>query len=410
MSEIYDVVIVGAGPAGSATAHYLAREGLNVLLLDKFNFPRDKTCGDALTPRALHILDDMGILNDVQQVGHRLDKVEFIAPKGHAAVAPVPKKEHRGDYLLFVPRLLLDNIILERALTSGASFQAPVRVMGIVQEDNAMLVKGVQRDKEITFRTRMVILAIGANTNLLLRMGFFKKTPQMVLCARTYYDGITSTINAAQCRLDGVPLPGYGWVFPISNTSVNVGVGLFHASFAARWMPKTAHAAFDTFIQSQPLQQLLAGATRTGPIKGYPLRVDFARSPTFGERIMLVGEAAGLVNPVTGEGIDYALESGKMAAEHLCHMFAIGDFSVKQLTTYDKLLRQRYQRLFVLCDRLRVLYLNPLFLNQVVRAVARNDDLMTLLMNIAIDNQDAYQGLAPRTIAMVIFAGIPRRE
>ncbi len=185
MSEIYDAVIVGAGPGGSATAHYLSREGFNVLLLDKFNFPRDKTCGDALTPRALDILDDMGILHSVGQVGHRLDKVEFIAPKGHAAVAPMLKKEHSCDYLLFAPRLHLDNIILERALASGANFQSPIRVKGIVHEDSVMIVKGELRDKEIIFRARMVILAVGANTKLLLQMGLFKKIPQMILCART---------------------------------------------------------------------------------------------------------------------------------------------------------------------------------------------------------------------------------
>lgn len=406
MTEIYDVVIVGAGPGGSATAYYLAKEGFDVLLLDKFDFPRDKTCGDALTPRALHILDDMGILDAVNQVGHRLDKVEFTAPKGHIVVAPIPKQESKYDYLLFAPRLLLDSIILERALSSGAGFQSPVRVTGVVLEGSNMIVKGEQRAKELSFRARMVIIATGANTKLLLRMGLFKKMPQMVLCARTYYEGITNMIDAAHCRFDGVPLPGYGWVFPISDSSVNVGVGLFRAGLAELWMPKTAHAAFDAFIHSPPLQQLLAGASQSGPIKGYPVRVDFARSPTFGERTMLVGEAAGLVNPVTGEGIDYALESGKMAAEQLSHMFAIGDFSAKELTSYDKLLRQHYQRLFVLCDRLRVLYLNPLFLNLAVSACVHNNDLMMLFMNIAIANQDVYEGLAPSTIAKVLFGGI----
>lgn len=406
MTEIYDAVIVGAGPGGSATAYYLAKEGFNVLLLDKFDFPRDKTCGDALTPRALHILDDMGILDAVNQVGHCLDKVEFTAPKGQIVVAPIPKQENKYDYLLFAPRLLLDSIILERALSSGAGFRSPVRVTGVVREGSNMIVKGEQRAKELSFRARMVIIAIGANTKLLLRMGLVKKMPQMVLCARTYYEGITNMIDAAHCRFDGVPLPGYGWVFPISDSSVNVGVGLFRAGLAARWMPKTAHAAFDAFIHSPPLQQLLAGARQSGPIKGYPVRVDFARSPTFGERTMLVGEAAGLVNPVTGEGIDYALESGKTAAEHLSHMFALGDFSVKELTSYDKMLRQHYQRLFVLCDRLRVLYLNPLFLNRAMSACAHNNDLMTLFMNIAIANQGAYEGLAPSTIAKVLFGGI----
>jgi geranylgeranyl reductase family protein len=409
MNEIYDVVIVGAGPSGSTTAHYLAREGFNVLLLDKFNFPRDKTCGDGLTPRALHILDDMGILDTVNQVGYRSNKLELISPKGHTASALFPKNENLCDYLLVVPRLILDNIILERALTSGANFQAPVRVTGIEQEGNTMLIKGEQRAKAITFRARMVIHATGANTKLLLNTGLLKKMPQMVLTARTYFEGITNIVDAAQCRLDNVPLPGYGWIFPVSDTSANIGIGLFRTGLASRWMPKTARSAFDTFIQSPPLQKLLAGARQAGPIKGFPIRVDFARSPTFGERTMIVGEAAGLVNPVTGEGIDYGMESGKMAAEHLSHMFAADDFSVKQLAAFDKILRQRYQHLFVLSDRLRLLYLNPLFINQVMRAISRSDELMNLFMNIAVENQNAYRGFSPRTIAKVLFAGMPGR-
>ncbi len=409
MSEIYDVVIVGAGPSGSTTAYYLAKEGFNVLLLDKFNFPRDKTCGDCLTPRALHILDDMGLLETIHQVGYRSYKLELISTKGDTASALLPKKENMCDYLLVVPRLILDNIILEHALTSGASFQSPVRVMGVEQENNTMLVKGEQGAKAITFRARMVIHATGANTKLLLTTGLLKKMPQMILAVRTYYNGISGILDASQCRLDNVPLPGYAWIFPVSATSANVGIGLFRVGLASRWMPKTAHSAFETFIKSPPLRRLLDGSRQTGPIKGFPIRVDFARSPTYGERTMIIGEAAGLVNPITGEGIDYGMESGKMAAEHLTHMFAMGDFSLKQLAAFDIKLRQRYQRLFVLCDRLRLLYLNPFFVNLVVRAVARNEELMNLFMDIAVENQNLSRGLAPRTIAKVIIESMPGR-
>jgi len=409
MSAIYDVVIVGAGPSGSTTAYYLAKQGFNVLLLDKFNFPRDKTCGDGLTPRALHILDDMGLLDTLFQVGYRSYKLELISTKGVAASALLPKKENMCDYLLVVPRLILDNIILERALTSGAHFQAPIRVTGIEQENNSILVKGEQGAKTITFRARMVVYATGANTKLLLTTGLLKKIPQMVLAVRTYYDGLTSTLDAVQCRFDNIPLPGYGWIFPVSATSINVGVGFFRIGMASRWLPKTAHGAFEAFIQSPPLQSLLDGSRQTGPIKGFPIRVDFARSPTYGERTMIIGEAAGLVNPITGEGIDYGMESGKLAAEHLTHMFAIGDFSLKQLAVFDKQLRQRYQRLFVLCDRLRLLYLNPFFVNMVVRAVARDEELMNIFINIAVENQNLSRGLAPGTIAKVVFEGLPGR-
>src|SRR5215471_10997983 len=120
MNEIYDVVIVGAGPSGATTAYYLAKEGLNVLLLDKFNFPRDKTCGDGLTPRALQILADMGLLDTLLKVGYPSHQLELISTKGEIASAPFPKKDTLCDYLLIVPRLILDNIILERALSSGA--------------------------------------------------------------------------------------------------------------------------------------------------------------------------------------------------------------------------------------------------------------------------------------------------
>src|SRR5215469_13244766 len=135
MHEIFDVVIIGAGPSGSTAAYYLAKEGLHVLLLDKFNFPRDKTCGDGLTPRALQILEDMGLLDTLLKVGYRSHKLELISTKGDIASAPLPKNENLCDYLLVVPRLILDNIILERALTSGASFQAPVHVKEIEHEN-----------------------------------------------------------------------------------------------------------------------------------------------------------------------------------------------------------------------------------------------------------------------------------
>jgi flavin-dependent dehydrogenase len=351
----------------------------------------------------------MGLLDTLLKVGYPSHKLELISTKGDIASALLPKKEIVCDYLLVVPRLILDNIILERALASGASFQTPVRVTDIEQGHNTMLVKGVQGTQTTTFRARMVVHATGANTKLLLTTGLLKKMPRMILAVRTYYDGITGTFDTAQCRFDNVPLPGYAWIFPVSSTSINVGIGLFRIGLASRWMPKTAHSAFDTFIQSPPLQRLLDGGKQTSPIKGFPIRVDFARSPTFGERTMIIGEAAGLVNPITGEGIDYGMESGKLAADHLTHMFATGDFSLKQLAAFDKQLRLRYQRLFVLCDRLRLLYLNPFFVNLVVRAVARNDELMNLFMNIAVENQNISRGFAPSTIMKVIIEGMHGR-
>ena len=115
------------------------------------------------------------------------------------------------------------------------------------------------------------------------------------------------------------------------------------------------------------------------------------------------------MNPITGVGIDYGMESGKMAAKHLTHMFDIADFSHKQLAAFDKQLRQRYQRLLEICDRLRLLYLNSFFINLMVRAIARNEDLMHLFMDIAVENQNISCGLTPSPIAKMIFEGMLSR-
>ena len=138
-------------------------------------------------------------------------------------------------------------------------------------------------------------------------------------------------------------------------------------------------------------------------MRGYPIRVDFATAPTFGERVVLVGEAAGLVNPVTGEGIDYALESGKLAADHLRAMCAADDFSISRLRAYDAQLRAAYQRLFTLCDRLRLLYLNAPVVNRAIAAGMRRRELRDLYMNIVMENDDVMAALSPRTLATVAF-------
>jgi geranylgeranyl reductase family protein len=403
MKDMYDVAVVGAGPGGSAAAYYLAKGGLDVLLLDKFSFPRDKTCGDALTPRALRVLNEMGILDELLRVGYRLDRIELIAPKGHSVAAPVPKKDGRTDYVLIVPRLILDHIILQRSVSSGVHFESPVRVNGIERDVTGVIIKGEYLGRAVSYNARMVIVATGANIKLLLQMGLLKKPPLMMLCARAYFEGMRDVSEEVQCHFDGVPLPGYGWVFPLSDSSANIGAGFFRSGLTARWMPATAREAFDTFIQTPLLQNVLRGAQRAGPIKGYPLRVDFASAPTFSDRVMLVGEAAGLVNPVTGEGIDYALESAKIAAGHLLSMFAAGDLSDEHLKAYDQSLRQHYQGLFVLCNRLRFVYLNPLILNRVVTSAAHDQDLMRIFMNIVLENHNVYEGLTPRTMLKVVF-------
>src|SRR5262249_8751231 len=162
---------------------------------------------------------------------------------------------------------------------------------------------------------RLCIIATGASTALLANLGLIAKRPQVMLAARAYYEGPLPCADRIQIRFDGVPLPGYGWVFPLSAASADVGVGYFARGFTIRRRPPNAGVAFQSFVRGRGVTALLNGAHQSGPERGYPLRVDFPELPTSAGRVLLVGEAAGLVNPLTGEGIDYALESAQIAAE-----------------------------------------------------------------------------------------------
>ncbi len=379
----YDVIVIGAGPGGSATAHTLARQGARVLLLDKFEFPRDKTCGDGMTPRAAAILRDMGALDDLLAVGCRLPQLEIFAPAGHSVAATLPAVADWPAYTLVVPRLTLDDTLRQQAVASGAVFQGQVHVTGLEATADGVTVLAERRGQTARFQGRLAVIATGASSKLLLATGILRRLPPMMLAARAYFEGLAAPPHL-HLRFDGVPLPGYGWVFPTSAATVNVGAGFFRTRWTRFWMPDTPRAAFDHFVQTPALQAILVGARQVGPVKGYPLRVDFATAPTYGPRCLLVGEAAGLVNPLTGEGIDYALESGQVAGAHALAMLTAGDFSPARFAAYDAALRARFQRLFVFCNRVRAVCLNPPLLNLLVWAANRRPDLKMRLIHVVL--------------------------
>ncbi len=389
MSETSDVVVVGAGPGGSAAAYYLARCGLDVLLLDKSEFPRDKVCGDGLTPRAVGVLDDMGVLDSLLAVGHRIGGVEIFAPDGYPTAAPLPPWNGLPASMLVVPRVALDDAIRKRALGSGARFAGQVSVHGVEAIGNGVVVTGERGRLPVTFRARIAILATGASVSLLVRLGLLPQAPPMMLAARAYFEGMSDLADRIQIRLDGVPLPGYGWIFPLSPASANIGAGFFPRARGGHRLSVTPRAAFDGFTRGRAVGAMLARARQCGPVRSYPIRVDFPAFPTSGDRILLVGEAAGLVNPLTGEGIDYALESAQIAAQHVARMFDTGDLSRRSIAGYDRLLRDRFERLFVFCRRARDLALHPVILNRLARVAARREDLKMALTNILLGNRPA---------------------
>jgi menaquinone-9 beta-reductase len=353
---VHDVAVIGAGPGGSATAHFLAQRGLDVLLLDRSQFPRDKTCGDGLTLRALRVLDAMGILREVASKGRPIDSYEVVAPNGKRTTS-------RTDALV-VPRLTLDQIILERAVASGAQFRAGVTVDAIEPMAHGVNVK--TRGESVT--ARLAVIATGAATGVLTRSGILRRPPRAMLAARAYFEGVSSR-KSFQLRFGGVPQPGYGWVFPVSSNAANIGVG-----FWPKRKQQTARAAFQRFVADLPYRQ-------TSEMRGYPIRVDFLRARTFAPRTLLVGEAAGLVNPLTGEGIDYALESGQIAAELLPQ-------EPFDPLRYHAVLHERFGKVFRFSEYVRDWYCKPVLLDRLVPLANRRPELRQLLTSIVLGERE----------------------
>ncbi len=398
---MYDVAIVGAGPGGSATAHYLAQRGLRVLLLDKATFPRDKTCGDGLTPRAVGVLQDMGLVDELMRVGHVIKRFEVFAPNRTSTRDVITVRDGLPNFSLVVPRLLLDDRIRQRAVDSGAEFVSGLQVNDVQRVNTHVELKTEHNGTRETHQAKLAVIATGANTRLLMQVGLLKALPNVMVASRAYFEGVRGLSDIWTLRFDDVPMPGYGWIFPTGTETANIGVGYFREGRSA-----SAAQPFAQFLQSPPVRDMLANAKQVGPVKGYPLRDDFLTSPTFSNRILVVGEAAGLVNPLTGEGIDYALESGRIAAHHIAGMFERDDFSTARYQAYNSSLREHFQSLFEFCIKVRELCLRPFVLNALVNVANRRADLRARLVSVVLGGAPITGKL---TLGRVVRALIRRR-
>lgn len=366
MGRVHDVVIVGAGPGGSAAGHALSSSGVDVLLLDRAEFPRDKTCGDGLTPRAMRALARVGVLHEVAAQACRVESYHVVAPNGRCTSA-----RQAG---LVLPRLELDDILLRHAIQSGAQFQGRVTVTRVEPTPTGLR---VHADGSRVVEARLAIIATGAATPVLRRSGLLLRQPRAMLAARAYFENLVADVEPSfQLRFDDAPSPGYGWVFPTGRRTVNIGV----AYLPGKWRGTSTHA-FERFVRGSAMAELLNGARQVGSVKGYPIRVDCFRAPTSAPNTLLVGEAAGLVNPLTGEGIDFALESGLLAAEHVIH--GLGSrVDGAWLADYDRLLHDRFAKTFRFGEWIRDWLCKPTLLNTLVPLATRRPGLRQLLANV----------------------------
>jgi menaquinone-9 beta-reductase len=324
-----DVIVVGAGPAGSTTAYYLAQAGLDVLLLEKSRFPREKVCGDGLTPRGVKALVAMGI-SVSEQDGWIRNKGLRVVGAGKRMELPWPELSSYPGYGLVRPRTDLDQMLARRAQQAGARLLEGVTVTGPVLDDRTGRITGVvakpaDAGGERAYRARVIVAADGNSSRLSVAMGLLKRDDRPLgVAVRTYYQSPRHDDDYLESWLDlwdgDRLLPGYGWIFGMGDGTSNVGLGLMNTSTA--FGHTDYHAMLRKWLAGMPAEWGFTEENRTQPIRGAALPMGFNRTPHYYQGLLLVGDAGGMVNPFNGEGIAYAMESGEILARTVVQALA----------------------------------------------------------------------------------------
>ena len=363
-----DVAIVGAGPAGAAAAYHFTRAGFRVVLIDQRRFPRDKVCGDFVGPAALAELD--GLRLSSQPTFGDANKIRngALYLNGDKVVErPFPHIQGLRDHGLCIPRMLLDNAIVQAAIASGARLIEESRVTGY--ETNAAGVtlfhQGSGGQKRL--RTRLLIGADGSSS-LISRILRGAKPPRRdrIVAVRAYFEGVEGATDQADLYVNSSSFPGYYWLFPTGSGMANVGVGMLLEA----WTPNKQNLSqlLTELIESDPaIHSRLGNARICDKIVGWPLATFNPRLPIVANRVVLLGDAAGLINPLSGEGIQYALRSARWSSEALSDSLSSDNLSAAGLRPYVRRVQaeMRYDMAFsrLIIDFAKNSALDPLWLS-----------------------------------------------
>jgi geranylgeranyl reductase family protein len=348
-----DVLVVGAGPAGSSAAYWLASAGLQVAVLEKATFPREKVCGDGLTPRAVASLDAMGV--DTSPAGgwvrHRGLRVHG---GGQVIEVDWPQLSRWPDYGLIRTRREFDQLLARHAGSAGARVHEGVTVTGPLLDDAGRVVgvratAGEGRVPQ-TWRGRLVVSAEGLSGRLAKSLGLLRREDRPLgVAVRRYVRTPRGEDDYLDISFDLSPdgptaesMPGYGWVFGMGDGTANVGFGLLDT----RGADGVDHrAVLRRWLAGLPAEWELGEEHAVGPLRGAGLPMGFHRRPAYTRGLLLAGDCAGAVNPFNGEGISYAMETGRMAAESAVEALAAAEGPAREaaLRRYPQRLSAEYE-------------------------------------------------------------------
>jgi geranylgeranyl reductase family protein len=399
--ETADVIVVGAGPGGSATAAYLAGHGLDVLLLEKASFPRDKICGDGLTPRAVRELISLGVPHREEDGWHRTKGLRILGG-GVRMELDWPANASFPGYGLVRRRTDLDEILARHAQSRGARLHERTNVSEPILDRRGhvcgvsakvMDERGRATGETREFRAPVVVAGDGVSSRLSLAMDRPKRDDRpMGVAVRTYFqtprhddDYLESWLELWAKGEDGeqdVLMPGYGWIFPCGDGTANVGLGILDT--AKDFGTFDSRDVMRRWVATMPPEWGFSEETQLGPIRGAALPMCFNRQPLYDRGLLLVGDAGGMVNPFNGEGIAEAMEAGRHAAEVIASALARPTPGEREavLQSYPAVMKDSLGGYYMLGKQFATLIGKPEIMRLAVRYGLPRKALMRLLLKI----------------------------
>lgn len=407
---MYDAIVVGAGPGGATAATLMSREGLRVVMLDKSSFPRDKICGDAISGKSVDALEELGLLH----LFERDDALvswggTFSSPSGDEVSIPFTEAYNRPKPPGFIcAREVFDNVLVEQARSEDVEIRERVEVTGLLRDGKGAItgvtIKNADGSQD-QLEAPLVIGADGAYSIVVRELGVDQLDEDHYVAAiRAYYKGVTgfNEHNFIELHFIQESLPGYFWVFPMANGMANVGLGML--SSAIKKKDVKLKPMMEELTRHPKFRERFENAERISPIKGWGLPLGSKPRPMAGDGWMLVGDAASLIDPFTGEGIGNAMISGLHSARWAVKAHAEQRFDEAFLKDYGK------EVIALLKDELRLSHIMqrlvnyPWLLNLVIRKAARSEDISRAISCMFEDMQEREKLITPSFYLKVLFA------
>ena len=370
-----EVLVVGAGPAGSGAALSLARSGVQSLVIDRAHFPRDKVCGDGLPPRAVAALRRVGLEAALRERGYRpVEHCRIVGTGGGHLLTDLAPRDCFPGYSYVVPRRELDHVLVTAARAAGPEVWEGVQGLGLLDGDGAPVVEAVDgAGTTLHLRAQVVIVADGSRGSFSRRVLPKEHLQAGGVAIRLYMEGVHET-GALSFFLDRRLLPGYGWVFPggAAGLPANVGVGMEARALRAgkvglrsllRWFVGPGSLAWPYLSRARAVSEPAA----------FPLQFSYRRGLRRSGRLLFAGDAANLVSPLSGEGVAYALESGEEAARAAVGALRSGDMC--RLAAYDRAVRRLLAADYLGAYLLRRALVHPTVNNAVVGLLRRDREM-----------------------------------